>query len=565
MMQPVASTSPSGGIPAGLRKRRVGADMEPDDWRGLVGGLLKFLAEESEEPEHAEDAETSHDPANGRFTSGSGSSSGGGGNGWTPHEEEDYAGRREGKGSGGSGWSAKELEDYGDSALDAAPHAAGIMFVTPEGEALFLKRASNGDHPGEYCFPGGGLEEGEDAETAARRETEEETGHRHAGGVKQIGRGNTGGVDYATFGAVVPGKFDPKLNAEHVGHVWAPLNAPPEPLHPGVAATLAGDAMIPQVFQHSEAAARDASGKEAEHTATIKWNGDFNMAGLLKHLRRLGQVGASREVVAVDEDDKPVKFGWDGDGADRIVSAEIDGAALANDASLGADSAHGWGDLENLIKVFEHHLERNLADLAATDAKVKIALDRGSVREIDKDGRMRVEVSNISKSNVCPYVGEEIPGWEELGLDPNKVYNLLRDPDELKKAASTFNGIQLLSRHVPVSIDDHRAWDIVGTTGSEAAFDEPFLKNSLFIWTREGINLIKDNEQKELSCGYHYTPDMTPGKYKGESYDGVMRDIVGNHVALVKDGRAGSDVVVGDSADSVLWAVVERAVLELRQ
>lgn len=40
---------------------------------------------------------------------------------------------------------------------------------------------------------------------------------------------------------------------------------------------------------------------------------------------------------------------------------------------------------------------------------------------------------------------------------------------------------------------------------------------------------------------------MTPGVHEGQPYDGVMRDIVGNHVALVIEGRAGSDVVVGDS------------------
>jgi len=44
---------------------------------------------------------------------------------------------------------------------------------------------------------------------------------------------------------------------------------------------------------------------------------------------------------------------------------------------------------------------------------------------------------------------------------------------------------------------------------------------------------------------------MTPGSYENERYDGVMRDIVGNHVALVKEGRAGPDVVVGDSAITI--------------
>lgn len=40
---------------------------------------------------------------------------------------------------------------------------------------------------------------------------------------------------------------------------------------------------------------------------------------------------------------------------------------------------------------------------------------------------------------------------------------------------------------------------------------------------------------------------MTPGTYKGQKYDGVMRDIQGNHVALVEAGRAGPDVVVMDA------------------
>jgi hypothetical protein len=39
---------------------------------------------------------------------------------------------------------------------------------------------------------------------------------------------------------------------------------------------------------------------------------------------------------------------------------------------------------------------------------------------------------------------------------------------------------------------------------------------------------------------------MTPGMYEGQRYDGVMRDIQGNHVALVKAGRAGSDVMAAD-------------------
>ena len=176
-----------------------------------------------------------------------------------------------------------------------------------------------------------------------------------------------------------------------------------------------------------------------------------------------------------------------------------------------------------------------------------LAFDRGSVRRIDQDGRLHVEITNISKANVCPYLGSEIPGCDALGLAPDKIYKLLRDPAELEKAAATFNNIPLLSDHVAVSASDPQKEIVVGSTGTDAAFKAPYLRNSLVVWDAAAIAGIESDEQRDLSCAYRYTPDMTPGTYKGIRYDGVMRDIRGNHVALVATGRAGPDVVVGDS------------------
>ncbi|MGE8567502.1 MAG: DUF2213 domain-containing protein [Achromobacter sp.] len=176
-----------------------------------------------------------------------------------------------------------------------------------------------------------------------------------------------------------------------------------------------------------------------------------------------------------------------------------------------------------------------------------LAFDRATVRKIDADGRMHVEVSNISKATVNPYRGNEIPDWEALGLDPNRIYFLLRDPEEIERAAPTFNNIPLLSKHIPVSAAEPQKEFVVGATGSNASYQAPYLKNSLVVWDAVAIALIESDEQKELSSAYRYRADMTPGKYEGVAYDGVMRDIRGNHVALVEVGRAGPDVVVGDS------------------
>lgn len=174
-----------------------------------------------------------------------------------------------------------------------------------------------------------------------------------------------------------------------------------------------------------------------------------------------------------------------------------------------------------------------------------IAQDR-SARSYDKDGRLHIAVSNISKATVNPYYGREIPYFDGLGLQADRIYYLLRDPKELAKAAPTFRNLPLLSQHVPVSADDPQKDIVVGSTGSDVEFAEPFLRCSLSVWDAAAIAGIESGEQMELSSAYHYRADMTAGEYQGQHYDGVMRDIVGNHVALVDSGRAGRDVVVAD-------------------
>lgn len=184
--------------------------------------------------------------------------------------------------------------------------------------------------------------------------------------------------------------------------------------------------------------------------------------------------------------------------------------------------------------------------LVAQDSMCVMAQDR-SMRSYDEDGRLHVETSNISKATVNPYYGSEIPNHDKLGLDPKKVYYMLRDPEELEKAVQTFNNLPLLSKHIPVSADEPQKDVIVGTTGSDAKFEDGYLKCSLAVWDSEAIAGIESGEQMELSSAYRYVADMTPGEFKGMRYDGVMRDIVGNHVALVDVGRAGRDVVVSDA------------------
>ena len=176
---------------------------------------------------------------------------------------------------------------------------------------------------------------------------------------------------------------------------------------------------------------------------------------------------------------------------------------------------------------------------------LRLAFDR-TARRIDADGRLHVDRSHISKATVNPYYGKEIPGYDALGLQPDTVYRLFRDPVELERGAATFARLPILSEHVPVTVDAPRPDLVVGAIGSEITFTPPYLDADLCVWDATAIAGIETDKVRELSCAYRYVPVMEPGEFEGQPYDGRMTEIQGNHLALVEVGRAGSDVVVAD-------------------
>lgn len=179
-----------------------------------------------------------------------------------------------------------------------------------------------------------------------------------------------------------------------------------------------------------------------------------------------------------------------------------------------------------------------------------LALDRASVRRIDDNGFMHVAVSPFTREQVAPYYGYEIPGWEELKLDPQKIYYGYRPAEELAKPETvvSINGIPVQQGHHAEFADDPAHDTRVGAAGTDAKWSDPYLTNSLVIYDKKAQDGITSGAIRELSLAYHYKPDFsTPGEFKGQRYDFVMRAIRGNHVALVEEGRAGKDVLVYDS------------------
>jgi hypothetical protein len=197
-------------------------------------------------------------------------------------------------------------------------------------------------------------------------------------------------------------------------------------------------------------------------------------------------------------------------------------------------------DFYEIVNIFFEGEEDLKADSTAGDTA--LALDK---RYKDENGYLRVSASNLTKEQVAEYYGREICG-DNTGYITDKIYKVYRPAEELQKAVHTFNGVPVLIKHKADSAENPQKELRVGVTGTEAAFDGKYIKNTLIFHDAAAIELIETGEQQELSAGYKYTPVEEKGEFNGEGYEIRMTNIVANHIAIVQQGRAGSDVRVAD-------------------
>jgi hypothetical protein len=86
------------------------------------------------------------------------------------------------------------------------------------------------------------------------------------------------------------------------------------------------------------------------------------------------------------------------------------------------------------------------------------------------------------------------------------------------------------------------------------------------ITDEDTIKRIMKGDAREVSAGYRVNYDPTPGVTEnGEHYDGVQKEIIGNHIAVVRRGRAGPQVKLHldrqDAADPSLFKTTEERLM----
>lgn len=137
---------------------------------------------------------------------------------------------------------------------------------------------------------------------------------------------------------------------------------------------------------------------------------------------------------------------------------------------------------------------------------------------------------------------------------------------ELRPTAAVFDAVSLESLKMKPVTDDH---PVVGgrkvmlTTDNIAQFSKGHIGEVL---ERVGDNirakvLITDAAtvkavlagRNQISCGYVCKLNFDGGEFEGKRYDAVQSNIVYNHVAVVREGRAGPDVAMRiDSAEGIV-------------
>lgn len=116
----------------------------------------------------------------------------------------------------------------------------------------------------------------------------------------------------------------------------------------------------------------------------------------------------------------------------------------------------------------------------------------------------------------------------------------------------TLNSKPVTYRHPSEDVNPDNVKKLsVGFTGTDVSFDGLNVYVTVTVTDKDAIDAIEKGDLKAVSCGYDVVLDQRGGNWQGVEYDEAMTEIRYNHVALVREGRAGDGVrfTVGDSVD----------------
>lgn len=170
----------------------------------------------------------------------------------------------------------------------------------------------------------------------------------------------------------------------------------------------------------------------------------------------------------------------------------------------------------------------------------------------DINGWIEIKDNPISKVGVFEYSGKQIDPDGSSGLNPNGVYKVYRPEEELSnlECIESFKLVPWIDEHVMLgkskeNLTPAEKKGIEGVVGEQVYYKNGYLYGNLKIFSENMEDLINKGK-KELSIGYRCKYDIVSGVFNGEEYHVIQRNLRGNHLATVKEGRSGPDISVQD-------------------
>lgn len=190
-------------------------------------------------------------------------------------------------------------------------------------------------------------------------------------------------------------------------------------------------------------------------------------------------------------------------------------------------------------------------------------MDRAPLERVRKlaDGRIAA-VARFARSGVYTYTGAE------LGRADLSTVNVYRPESEVfdQAAMASFAHKAITVGHPAQAVTaDNWSAHSAGWTEGKIARDGEFVEIPLMLADASAVKAYESGEARELSAGY--TSELVWGDGvapDGQRYQATMRQIRGNHIALVPQGRAGSTCRIGDSSTgtNVMFTDAERQMFD---
>jgi len=130
-------------------------------------------------------------------------------------------------------------------------------------------------------------------------------------------------------------------------------------------------------------------------------------------------------------------------------------------------------------------------------------------------------------------------GIFEYKNDDGSIRRELRLPENVfdEKSLKSYKGKPIIITHDAGEVDKENVHkEQIGTIMSAGYRDGDNVRCEIII---HDTNALKKCGLKELSLGYSLDTDDIPGVWKGEKYDCIQKNIEINHLALVREARAG--------------------------